>query len=115
MRNNSFARIAAVVLLALAVAVPSFAAHGSADFTRFVAIGLGYTHSGPIGLQLVCDDHGDRGSYALTHFGAMAGHRDSAVFRYNIASRILPIRRVERIGILQSIYVARYCRPAHDR
>src|SRR5436853_3479806 len=39
MRNNSFARIAAVVLLAFAVAVPSFAARGAADFTRFVAIG----------------------------------------------------------------------------
>src|SRR5437764_2782865 len=39
MRNNSFARIAAVVLLAAAVAVPTFAARGSADFTRFVAIG----------------------------------------------------------------------------
>ena len=39
MRNNSFARIAAVALLAFAVAVPSFAARGSADFTRFVAIG----------------------------------------------------------------------------
>ena len=39
MHNNSFARIAAVVLLAFAVAVPTFAARGSADFTRFVAIG----------------------------------------------------------------------------
>src|SRR5262245_55439095 len=39
MRNNSFARIAAVALLAVAIAVPSFAARGSADFTTFVAIG----------------------------------------------------------------------------
>ena len=42
MRNNSFARIAAVALVALAVAVPMFAARGSADFTRFVAIGDSY-------------------------------------------------------------------------
>src|SRR5437016_14632326 len=42
MRNNSFARIAAVALLAAAVAVPSFAARGTADFTRFVAIGDSY-------------------------------------------------------------------------
>jgi lysophospholipase L1-like esterase len=39
MRINSFARIAAVALLAAAIAVPSFAARGSADFSRFVAIG----------------------------------------------------------------------------
>src|SRR5436305_14401195 len=39
MRNYSFARIAAVALLTAAVAVPIFAARGSADFTRFVAIG----------------------------------------------------------------------------
>src|SRR6266496_1682530 len=39
MRNNSFVRIAAVALLAAAIAVPTFAARGSADFTKFVAIG----------------------------------------------------------------------------
>ena len=39
MRNNSLVRIAAVALLALAIAVPTFAARGSADFTKFVAIG----------------------------------------------------------------------------
>jgi hypothetical protein len=42
MRNKSFARIAAVAFLALAVAVPTFAARGSADFTRFVAVGDSY-------------------------------------------------------------------------
>ena len=42
MRNNSFARIAAVALVALAIAVPMFAARGTADFTRFVAIGDSY-------------------------------------------------------------------------
>jgi lysophospholipase L1-like esterase len=42
MRNNSFARIAAVALLAIAIAVPSFAARGSADFSHFVAIGDSY-------------------------------------------------------------------------
>lgn len=41
-RINSFARIAAVVLLAAAIAVPSFAARGSANFTTFVAIGDSY-------------------------------------------------------------------------
>jgi lysophospholipase L1-like esterase len=39
MRNNSFVRIAAVALLAAAIAVPTFAARGTGDFTRFVAIG----------------------------------------------------------------------------
>src|SRR5436190_18937600 len=39
MRNNSFARTAALALVAIAIAVPSFAARGTADFTRFVAIG----------------------------------------------------------------------------
>ncbi|MEK6373579.1 MAG: SGNH/GDSL hydrolase family protein [Acidobacteriota bacterium] len=41
-RNNSIARIAVVVLLAAAIAVPSFAARGSANFTTFVAIGDSY-------------------------------------------------------------------------
>ena len=42
MRNNSFARIAAVALVALAIAVPTFAARGTADFTKFVAVGDSY-------------------------------------------------------------------------
>lgn len=42
MRNNSFARIAAVAILALAVAVPTFAARGTADFSKLVAIGDSY-------------------------------------------------------------------------
>src|SRR5437762_11455777 len=42
MRNDSFARIAAVALVALAVALPMFAARGHADFTRFVAVGDSY-------------------------------------------------------------------------
>ena len=41
-RTNSFARIAAVALVAIAVAVPTFAARGKADFTTFVAIGDSY-------------------------------------------------------------------------
>src|SRR5438270_1992167 len=41
-RINSFVRIAAVALLAAAIAVPSFAARGSANFTTFVAIGDSY-------------------------------------------------------------------------
>jgi lysophospholipase L1-like esterase len=41
-RTRSFARIAAAILLAAAVAVPSFAARGSADFTRLAAIGDSY-------------------------------------------------------------------------
>ena len=41
-RNRSFARIAAVALLAAVVAVPSFAQRGSADFKTFVAIGDSY-------------------------------------------------------------------------
>ena len=41
-RINRFARIAAVVALAAAVAVPSFAARGHANFTTFVAIGDSY-------------------------------------------------------------------------
>jgi len=41
-RTNSLARIAAVALLAIAVAVPTFAARGKADFTTFVAIGDSY-------------------------------------------------------------------------
>ena len=41
-RIRSFARIAAVMSIAAAFAVPSFAARGSADFTRFVAIGDSY-------------------------------------------------------------------------
>ena len=43
MRNNNFVRIAAVALLAVAIAVPSFAAaRGHADFTMFVAVGDSY-------------------------------------------------------------------------
>jgi lysophospholipase L1-like esterase len=41
-RIKSFARIAAVTLVIAALAVPSFAARGSADFTRFVALGDSY-------------------------------------------------------------------------
>lgn len=41
-RTNRFARIAAVALLAVAVAVPTFAARGKADFTTFVAVGDSY-------------------------------------------------------------------------
>ena len=41
-RINSIARIAAVALLAIAIAVPTFAARGKADFTTFVAIGDSY-------------------------------------------------------------------------
>lgn len=41
-RTRSFARIATVALLAMAVALPIFAARGKADFTRFVAIGDSY-------------------------------------------------------------------------
>ncbi|MEA2166218.1 MAG: hypothetical protein QOK37_4345 [Thermoanaerobaculia bacterium] len=41
-RIRSFARIAAVMSIAAAFAVPSFAARGTADFTRFVAIGDSY-------------------------------------------------------------------------
>lgn len=41
-RTRSFARIAATLLFVAAFAVPSFAARGSADFTRFVAIGDSY-------------------------------------------------------------------------
>jgi hypothetical protein len=41
-RIRSFARIAAVMSIVAAIAVPSFAARGSADFTRFVAIGDSY-------------------------------------------------------------------------
>ena len=41
-RIKRFARIAAMMLLVVALAVPSFAARGSADFTRFVAIGDSY-------------------------------------------------------------------------
>ena len=41
-RIRSFARIAAVMTIVAALAVPSFAARGSADFTRFVAIGDSY-------------------------------------------------------------------------
>src|ERR1700752_4724174 len=41
-RINSFARIAAVVALTAAIAVPSFAARGSANFTTFVAVGDSY-------------------------------------------------------------------------
>lgn len=41
-RNRSFARIAAVLLLTVLVALPTFAARGTADFTRFVAIGDSY-------------------------------------------------------------------------
>jgi lysophospholipase L1-like esterase len=39
---RSFARIAGVMLIATALAVPSFAARGTADFTRFVALGDSY-------------------------------------------------------------------------
>jgi len=41
-RIRSFARIAAVMTIVAALAVPSFAARGSADFTRFVALGDSY-------------------------------------------------------------------------
>jgi lysophospholipase L1-like esterase len=41
-RINRIARIAAVVALTAAIAVPSFAARGSANFTTFVAIGDSY-------------------------------------------------------------------------
>ena len=41
-RIRSFARIAAAMLIIAALAVPGFAARGSADFTRFVAIGDSY-------------------------------------------------------------------------
>jgi lysophospholipase L1-like esterase len=41
-RIRSFARIAATMLIIAALAVPSFAARGSADFTRLVAIGDSY-------------------------------------------------------------------------
>ncbi len=41
-RIERFARTAAMMLLVVALAVPSFAARGSADFTRFVAIGDSY-------------------------------------------------------------------------
>ena len=41
-RIKSFARIAAVTLVIAALAVPGFAARGTADFTRFVAIGDSY-------------------------------------------------------------------------
>lgn len=41
-RIRSFARIAATMLIVAALAVPSFAARGSADFTRFVALGDSY-------------------------------------------------------------------------
>lgn len=39
---KSFSRLAAVVVLALLIAVPAFAARGRADFTVFVAIGDSY-------------------------------------------------------------------------
>lgn len=41
-RIRSFARIAVVMSIVAAVAVPGFAARGKADFTRFVAIGDSY-------------------------------------------------------------------------
>ncbi len=41
-RIRSFARIAVVMSIVAAVAVPCFAARGKADFTRFVAIGDSY-------------------------------------------------------------------------
>ncbi len=41
-RIRSFVRIAATILLVAAFAVPTFAARGSADFTRFVAVGDSY-------------------------------------------------------------------------
>src|SRR5438067_1308475 len=41
-RIRSFARIAAVALLAMAIALPMFAARGSANFSKFVAIGDSY-------------------------------------------------------------------------
>jgi len=41
-RIRSFVRIAAVALLALAISIPMFAARGSANFTKFVAIGDSY-------------------------------------------------------------------------
>ena len=41
-RIRSFARIAATMSIVAALAVPSFAARGSADFTRFVALGDSY-------------------------------------------------------------------------
>ena len=41
-RIRSFARIAATMSIIAALAVPSFAARGSADFTRFVALGDSY-------------------------------------------------------------------------
>ncbi len=41
-RINSFARTAAVALMAIAIAVPSFAQRGSANFTTFVAVGDSY-------------------------------------------------------------------------
>src|SRR5258708_28451600 len=42
MRNNSFSRIAAAALVVLAIAVPTFAARGTANFTKFVAVGDSY-------------------------------------------------------------------------
>src|SRR5687767_868262 len=39
---NRFAKLAAAVLIAVLVAVPVFAARGSANFTRFVALGDSY-------------------------------------------------------------------------
>ena len=41
-RIRTFARIAAVTFLVAAVALPSYAARGKADFTTFVAIGDSY-------------------------------------------------------------------------
>ena len=41
-RIRSFSRFAAVLVVALLIAVPTFAARGRADFSRFVAIGDSY-------------------------------------------------------------------------
>src|SRR3954453_6508333 len=41
-RIRSFVRLAAVMSIVAAVAVPSYAARGKADFTRFVAVGDSY-------------------------------------------------------------------------
>src|SRR6185436_16375461 len=42
MKMKRFARITAVIALVALTALPMFAARGSADFTRFVAIGDSY-------------------------------------------------------------------------
>lgn len=42
MRIRNFTRFAAALLLVVLAAAPAFAAHGSADFTRFVVIGDSY-------------------------------------------------------------------------